>query len=45
MNVEQKLPFGSGVIPDHKVIPTFEQYLNNVNAPLEYILKQIENEK
>jgi len=45
MNVEQKLPFGSGVIPDYKVIPTFEQYINNVNAPLEYILKQIENEK
>jgi len=45
MNVEQKLPFGSGVIPDYKVIPTFEQYINNVNAPLEYILKQIENER
>ncbi|MCD8416108.1 hypothetical protein G1J88_11725 [Tenacibaculum dicentrarchi] len=45
MNVEQKLPFGSGVIPDHKVIPNFEQYISNVNAPLEYILKQIENEK
>ena len=45
MNVKPKLPFGSGVIPDHKVIPTFNQYVNNVNAPLEYILKQIENEK
>jgi C-terminal processing protease CtpA/Prc len=45
MNVEQKLPFGSGVIPDYKVIPTFEQYNSNVNASLEYILKQIENEK
>ena len=45
MNVEQKLPFGSGVIPDYKVIPTFEQYVNNVNAPLEYILKQIENKR
>ncbi|WP_370398593.1 S41 family peptidase [Tenacibaculum dicentrarchi] len=45
MNVEQKLPFGSGVIPDHKVIPTFEQYINNVNAPLEYILEKIKNEK
>jgi len=45
MNVEQKLPFGSGVIPDHKVIATFEQFENNINAPLEYILKQIENEK
>jgi C-terminal processing protease CtpA/Prc len=43
MNVEKKLPFGSGVIPDHKVIPTFEQYINNVNAPLEYILKKIGN--
>lgn len=45
MNVEQKLPFGSGVIPDYQIIPTFEQYINNVNAPLEYILKQIGNEK
>jgi hypothetical protein len=45
MNVEQKLPFGTGVIPDYKVIPTFEQYIHNINAPLEYILKQIENEK
>ena len=45
MNVEQKLPFGRGVIPDHEIIPTFEQYLNNVNAPLQYILEQIENEK
>lgn len=45
MNVEQKLPFGSGVIPEHKVIPTFEQYINNVNAPLEYILEKIKNEK
>ncbi len=45
MNVKQKLPFGSGVIPDHKVIPTFEQYLNDVNAPLEYILEKIRNEK
>ena len=45
MNVEQKLPFGSGVVPDHKVIQTFDQYINNVNAPLEYILEKIKNEK
>jgi len=45
MNVEQKLPFGSGVIPNHKVVPTFKQYINNINAPLEYILEKIKNEK
>jgi hypothetical protein len=45
MNVETKLPVGSGVIPDHEIITTFEQYVNKVNAPLEYILQQIENEK
>ncbi|WP_290701899.1 S41 family peptidase [Lacinutrix sp.] len=45
MNVEQKLPFGRGVIPNHTVISTFDQYLNNINAPLEYILEKIRNEK
>jgi len=45
MNVEEKLPFGSGVIPDYEVIPTFKQYINNENAPLEYILKKINPEK
>lgn len=43
MNVKPKLPFGSGVIPDYKVIPTFEQFKSGENASLKYILKQIEN--
>lgn len=42
MNVDPKLPFGSGVIPHHTVIPTFEQYNNRENASLTYILEQLE---
>jgi len=45
MNVEPKLPIGSGVIPHYEVIPTFEEYINGENASLKYILKQLENEK
>jgi len=44
MNVEPKLPFGRGVIPHYKVIPTFEQYISGENASVEYILKQLEND-
>lgn len=45
MSVEPTLPFGRGVIPHHEVIPTFEEYINGENAPLKYVLKQLENEK
>ena len=45
MNVKPKLPFGSGVVPDYKVIPTFEEYTSGENVPLEFILRRIENEK
>lgn len=45
MNVEYKLPFGSGVKPHYEVIPTFEQYLNEENASLKFILEQLENKK
>ena len=45
MNVRPILPFGRGVIPQYEVIPTFEEYLNGENAPLKYILEQLENEK
>ena len=45
MNVAPKLPKGSGVIPHHQVIPTFEQYLNKENASLKFILERLENEK
>ena len=31
MNVEPKLPFGSGVKPNYEVIPTINQYINNEN--------------
>lgn len=42
MNVEPKLPFGSGVIPHHKIIPTIEQYLKKENISLEFALKLID---
>jgi C-terminal processing protease CtpA/Prc len=41
MNVEPKLPFGSGVKPNYEVIPTINQYINNENIYLEYALKLI----
>ncbi|NJO02168.1 MAG: hypothetical protein HC880_11200 [Bacteroidia bacterium] len=37
MNVEG-LPFGRGVIPHHRVIPTIEQYLLRENIAVNYIL-------
>uniref|UniRef100_UPI00404A333C S41 family peptidase n=1 Tax=Flavobacterium sp. TaxID=239 RepID=UPI00404A333C len=45
MNVNPKLPFGSGVIPDHIVIPTFKEYLNKENVSLKFILNQIKENK
>lgn len=45
MNVKPILSFGSGVIPDYEVIPTFEEYMSGKNVSLEFILKQIANEK
>jgi Peptidase family S41 len=44
MNVDPKLPFGSGVKPDFEVIPTFEEYINGENASLNYILEVLEKE-
>ncbi|MBT0550175.1 S41 family peptidase [Riemerella anatipestifer] len=45
MNVEPKLPFGSGVKPHYEVIPTIYQYINNENVFLEYALKLINEKK
>lgn len=45
MNVEPKLPFGSGVKPHYQVIPTINQYINNENVCLEYALKLINEKK
>ena len=45
MNVKPKLPFGRGVIPDYEVIPTFDEYVNDENASLKFIMEQLENEK
>lgn len=41
MNVKDKIPFGRGVIPDYKVIPTIEQYKNNEKVALNYILNNL----
>ena len=43
MNVKPSLPFGRGVIPHYEVIPTFEQYVNEENTSLEYVLNQLES--
>jgi hypothetical protein len=45
MNVEPKLPFGSGVKPHYQVIPTINQYINNENVCLEYALRLINEKK
>lgn len=42
MNVEPKLPFGSGVIPHYKIIPTIEQYVKKENISLKFALKLID---
>lgn len=44
MNVSG-LPFGSGVIPHHQVIPTFEEYAAGENAPLKYIIEMESREE
>jgi hypothetical protein len=41
MNVKPILPFGSGVIPHYKVIPSFEAYIRGENVPLSYVLEQL----
>ncbi|WP_318640266.1 S41 family peptidase [Flavobacterium ardleyense] len=45
MNVKQKIPFGRGVIPHYKVVPTFDEYMSNTNAPLEFILEKLAHVK
>ncbi|WP_413533347.1 S41 family peptidase [Empedobacter brevis] len=44
MNVEPKLPFGSGVKPNYEIIPTISQYLNQENIRLDFALKLIEKQ-
>ncbi|WP_299682588.1 S41 family peptidase [uncultured Dokdonia sp.] len=38
MNVSGS-PFGRGVIPHHKVIPTIDEYMSGIASPLHYILE------
>lgn len=42
MNVAPKIPFGRGVIPHHKVVPSIEQYLDGENASVKFILETLE---
>jgi hypothetical protein len=35
------IPFGRGVIPDHEVQPTIDEYLCGVDAKMNYALKLI----
>jgi hypothetical protein len=43
MNVEPRLPFGSGVRPHHEVIPSFEEYVSGENVFMKYILEELED--
>ena len=43
MNVKPKIPFGRGVIPHYKVVPTFEEHMSSANASLNFILMMIAN--
>jgi hypothetical protein len=48
VNLEQDVPkkpnqiFGRGVIPDYKVVQTFDDFMENRDAQMEYVLKLIE---
>lgn len=48
VNLEQDVPkkanqfFGRGIIPDHEILQTFDDFMKNRDTQLEYTLKQIE---
>ncbi|MCM0666149.1 hypothetical protein [Flavobacterium tyrosinilyticum] len=48
VNLEQDVPkkanqiFGRGIIPDHEILQTFEDFMKNRDTQLEYTLKLIE---
>ena len=39
------IPFGRGVIPDYKIEQTFEEYMNGIDAQMEFTLNLIKSEK
>jgi hypothetical protein len=39
------IPFGRGVMPDHEIQPTIDEYLNGVDAEINYNLKVIRDTK
>ncbi|MCX2493371.1 S41 family peptidase [Pedobacter sp. PF22-3] len=44
--VEEKqngIPFGHGVMPDHEIQPTIEEYFRGYDAEMEFVKKQIKN--
>ncbi len=38
---EGKVPYGRGVIPDHKIEPTISEFLKGYDTPMEYTKKLI----
>lgn len=44
LNVEEKIPFGRGVIPHYEVIPTIKQYKDKEHAPLNFIFDFLSKE-
>lgn len=45
LEVSGDTPFGRGVIPNYQVQPTIDEYLNNIDAEMNYVLKLIRNDK
>lgn len=43
MNVDGRIPFGRGVIPDYEVVPTFSEYEKGEDVMLNKALQLIEN--
>ncbi len=39
------IPFGHGVIPNHKVVQSYEDFIKGIDTEMEFTLKLIENKK
>jgi hypothetical protein len=38
---ENNIPYGHGVLPDQYVQPTIDEYLNGIDAEIEFVKKTI----
>jgi hypothetical protein len=45
VEVTGAIPFGRGVIPDHEIQPTIDEYLNGIDVEMNYALKLIRDRK